>query len=277
MIWRCADRILDLTRCGEVMGIVNVTPDSFSDGGDFATHEMALEHARSMIAEGAAFIDVGGESTRPGAKEVSEEEEKRRVLPVIEGLVMDFPSAIISVDTCKPGVAREAIRAGAKVINDVRGFRDAAMIEAAADASAGLVVMHMRGTPRTMQESPVYADLCGEITEFFRERFDALTSAGVDPERVVFDPGIGFGKTVEHNLSILHDLPRYTIADRPILLGVSRKSFLRHYAQGVTAKDRDWATVAVTAWATEKGVKLHRVHDVKRNLQALRMMEAILG
>ncbi len=277
MIWRCADRILDLTRCGEVMGIVNVTPDSFSDGGDFATHEMALEHARSMIAEGAAFIDVGGESTRPGAKEVSEEEEKRRVLPVIERLVMDFPFAIISVDTCKPGVAREAIRSGAKVINDVRGFRDAAMIETAAETPAGLVVMHMRGTPRTMQESPVYADLCGEITQFFRERFDALTSAGVAPERVVFDPGIGFGKTVEHNLSILHDLPRYTIADRPILLGVSRKSFLRHYAQGATAKDRDWATVAVTAWATEKGVKLHRVHDVKRNLQALRMMEAILG
>lgn len=258
------------------MGIVNVTPDSFSDGGLFATVDAALLHARRLIAEGAAIIDVGGESTRPGAAEVEEAEELRRVLPVISRLAAEFPDLILSVDTCKAAVAEAAVAAGARVINDVRGFRDPEMISVAAGSGAGVVVMHMQGTPRTMQSDPVYTDLHGEITAFFRERLGALLSAGVAVEAIVFDPGIGFGKTLAHNLAILRDLDRFTVDDRPILLGVSRKSFLAKLTGSDRIEDRAWGTVAVTSHAREQGVRLHRVHEVKANLEALRMTEAIL-
>lgn len=258
------------------MGIVNVTPDSFSDGGLFATVDAALEHARRLIAEGAAMIDVGGESTRPGAAEVEEAEELRRVLPVISRLAAEFPDVVLSVDTCKAAVAEAAVAAGARVINDVRGFRDPGMIAAAAGSGAGVVVMHMQGTPRTMQADPVYTDLQGEITAFFRERLEALRSAGVADEAIVFDPGIGFGKTLAHNLAILRDLDRFTVDGRPILLGVSRKSFLAKLTGSDRIEDRAWGTVAVTSHAREQGVRLHRVHEVKANLEALRMTEAIL-
>jgi len=276
MNWRCLDRTLDLSSRGEIMGIVNVTPDSFSDGGRFATVEAAVEQARQLIGEGAALIDIGGESTRPGAAEVGEAEELRRVLPVIERLAAEFPGTVLSIDTCKATVAKAAVAAGARVINDVRGFRDAEMVEAAAESGAGLIVMHMQGTPRTMQAAPAYDDLHGEITGFFQSRFDALTAAGVDPESIVLDPGIGFGKTLEHNLAILRELDRYTVADRPILLGVSRKSFLGKLTGSDDVADRAWATVAITAHARELGVRLHRVHEAKPNLEAMRMIEAIL-
>lgn len=276
MKWRCLDRTLDLSRHGEIMGIVNVTPDSFSDGGLFATVDAALEQARRLIAEGAALIDIGGESTRPGAAEVDEAEELQRVLPVISQLAAEHPDTILSIDTCKAGVAAAAVAAGARIINDVRGFRDAEMARVAAESGAGLVVMHMSGTPRTMQSAPAYADLHGEITGFFRGRLDALIAAGVAEEAIVFDPGIGFGKTLDHNLSILRELDRYTIADRPILLGVSRKSFLAKVTGSDRIEDRAWGTVAITAHARELGTRLHRVHEVKSNLEALRMTEAIL-
>jgi dihydropteroate synthase len=276
MKWRCLDRTLDLTRRGEIMGIVNVTPDSFSDGGLFATVDAAVEQSKRLVAEGAALIDIGGESTRPGAAEVDEAEELRRVLPVISRLAAERPDTILSIDTCKAGVAAAAVAAGAKVINDVRGFRDPEMVAVAAESGAGLVVMHMSGTPRTMQSDPVYSDLHGEITGFFRDRFKALLDAGVAEESIVFDPGIGFGKTLDHNLAILRELDRYTVAGRPILLGVSRKSFLAKVTGSDRIEDRAWGTVAITAHAREQGIHLHRVHEVKPNLEALRMTEAIL-
>lgn len=277
MKWRCLDRTLDLARRGEIMGIVNVTPDSFSDGGRFATVDAAVAQARRLVAEGAALIDVGGESTRPGAAEVAEAEELRRVLPVVSRLAAECPGTILSIDTCKAVVAEAAVAAGARVVNDVRGFRDPAMVAVAAASGAGLVVMHMSGTPRTMQADPVYADLPGEITAFFRERMEVLEAAGVDPEAVVFDPGIGFGKTLDHNLSILRELDRYAVAGRPLLLGVSRKSFLGRLTGSAALEDRAWPTVAVTAHAREQGVRLHRVHEVRPNLEAMRMTEAMLG
>lgn len=276
MKWRCLDRTLDLSRRGGIMGIVNVTPDSFSDGGLFATVDAAVAQAKWLIDEGAVLIDIGGESTRPGAAEVDEAEELRRVLSVISRLAAECPGTILSIDTCKAGVAAAAVAAGAKVINDVRGFRDAAMVEVAAASGAGLVVMHMLGTPRTMQADPVYNDLHGEITAFFRERLEALVAAGVAEESVVFDPGIGFGKTLDHNLAILRELERYTVNERPILLGVSRKSFLAKVTGSDRLEDRAWGTVAITSHAREQGVRLHRVHEVKPNLEALRMTEAIL-
>jgi dihydropteroate synthase len=276
MNWRCLDRTLDLSRRGEIMGIVNVTPDSFSDGGLFATVDAAVEQAKRLIAEGAALIDIGGESTRPGAADVGEAEELSRVLPVISRLAAECPDTILSIDTCKAGVAAAAVAAGARVINDVRGFRDPAMIGVAARTEAGLVVMHMQGTPRTMQEAPVYEDLRAEITGFFLDRLEALAAAGVDPEAVVFDPGIGFGKTLDHNLAILRELPRYAVAGRPLLLGVSRKSFIGKLIGSDRIEDRNWPTVAITAQAREQGVLLHRVHEVKANLESLRMAEAIL-
>lgn len=277
MKWRCLDRTLDLSRRGEIMGIVNVTPDSFSDGGLFATVEAAVEQGRKLIAEGAALVDIGGESTRPGAADVDETEEMRRVLPVIERLAAEFPDAILSVDTCKASVAEAAVAAGARVVNDVRGFRDPEMVAVAAATGAGLVIMHMRGTPRTMQHEPAYDDLRGEIVAFFQDRLDALVAAGVDPECVVFDPGIGFGKTLQHNLAILRELDRYPVAGRPLLLGVSRKSFIGKVIGSDRLEDRSWPTVAITAHAREQGVRLHRVHEVKPNLESLRMAEAMLG
>jgi dihydropteroate synthase len=276
MKWRCLHHLFDLDDRGEIMGIVNTTPDSFSDGGRYASVEAALTHARRLIAEGAAIIDIGGESTRPGAEEVDEAEEIARVLPVIEALASEFPGIALSIDTCKAGVARAAVAAGASIINDVTGFRDAEMVAVAAESGAGLVVMHMQGTPRTMQHDPVYADLLGEITEFFAGRFTALTTVGVQPEAIVFDPGIGFGKKLEHNLAILRELDRFTVEGRPILLGVSRKSFIGKILGSDDLDNRHWPTVAITSHAREQGVALHRVHEVKPNLEALRMTEAIL-
>ena len=276
MKWRCLHHLFDLDERGEIMGIVNTTPDSFSDGGRYDSVELAVAHARRLIGEGAAIIDIGGESTRPGAADVDEAEEIRRVLPVVEALATEFPGIALSIDTCKAGVARAAVAAGASIINDVTGFRDAEMVAVAAESGAGLVVMHMQGTPRTMQHDPVYTDLVGEITAFCTDRFAALTAAGVLSESIVFDPGIGFGKKLEHNLAILRQLDQFTVEGRPILLGVSRKSFIGKLVGSDNLEDRHWPTVAITAHGREQGVALHRVHEVKANLEALRMTEAIL-
>ncbi|HEX4646629.1 MAG TPA: dihydropteroate synthase [Verrucomicrobiae bacterium] len=255
-----------------VMGIVNVTPDSFSDGGQFFEPDAAVERALKLAAEGADIIDIGGESTRPGAEPVSETEELRRVLPVIERLAGRL-KAPLSIDTMKPAVARAALRAGASVVNDVAANRtEGEMWEIVAEARAGYVLMHMRGTPQTMQSNPVYENVVGEVGEFFRERLGRLNALGVAADQVVLDPGIGFGKTREHNLQLLAGLSRFTKLERPLLLGISRKSFL-----GGAAEERLPAALACAALAAEAGAQIFRTHDVAATKQALRMAEAILA
>lgn len=277
--WQCgADRRLDLTRRGEIMGILNVTPDSFSDGGEYIDTAAALGHALAMLDEGAGLIDIGGESTRPGAAGVDEAEEISRVLPLIEALHRARPEATLSIDTSKAAVAAAAVAVGARVINDVTGLRgDPRMMELAAETRVGVVIMHMLGTPRTMQRSPHYDDVIAEVRDFFEERFQSATAAGISPEAIVFDPGIGFGKSLEHNLALIRNLDRLVVAGRPVLLGVSRKSFIGKLIGSDEIADRAWPTVAITSFARELGVPLHRVHEVRPNVEALRMTEAILG
>ncbi|MBE7496647.1 MAG: dihydropteroate synthase [Verrucomicrobiaceae bacterium] len=278
MNWRIGNRTLDLTQRGLVMGIVNVTPDSFSDGGRFDDPGRAVEHALALIAEGADILDIGGESTRPGAEPVAEAEELRRVLPVIRAIRASQSSVLISIDTMKAAVARAALDAGADIINDVTGLRgDAGMIRLAAERDCGLVVMHMAGDPQTMQTAPHYDDVVAEVRAYLEERLRILTSAGIDPARIALDPGFGFGKTLEHNLALLRELPRLVIDGRPLLAGVSRKSMIAKVIGSAAMSDRHWPTVALTAFAREHGARIIRVHDVRPNREALRMMEAILG
>jgi dihydropteroate synthase len=280
IIWRTRVREFDLTHRGLVMGILNVTPDSFSDGGRFVDLGSALAHADSMIAHGSEIIDVGGESTRPGAEPVDEREELRRVLPIIEELAKRAGHGerfVISVDTMKPSVARAAVRAGASIINDVGGFRGAGMIEAAKDTGAGVVIMHMQGEPRTMQDAPHYAEVCAAVRDFFCHSLQRCVASGVPATNTAFDPGIGFGKTPRHNLALLQRLKELEIPGRPLIVGVSRKSFIGK-ALGLSApEDREWPTVALTCHSRERGARVFRVHDVKPNVEALRMTEAILG
>ena len=275
MIWKTNGRNLDLSTRAQVMGILNVTPDSFSDGGKFDTNERALAHAREMISEGAAIIDIGGESTRPGAAPVSADEEIRRTIPVIRALRSDW-DGLISIDTTKAAVAREALSAGADIVNDVSGLTaDPEMAAVCSASECGIVVMHMQGTPADMQDAPTYTDVVAEIAAFFRERQETLTSAGIAPARLCFDPGIGFGKTLEHNLALLRNLSSLTPDGRPLLLGISRKSFLAKITAAGEPTDRDAPTAALTALARTRGIMLHRVHNVKANLAALRATEAI--
>ena len=258
------------------MGILNVTPDSFSDGGRHAGPTAALDHARRMIAEGAEIIDIGGESTRPGAAEVSADEEIARTRPVVAALRAEW-DGLLSIDTMKAAVAAAALEAGADLVNDVSGLiADPAMAGVCAAGGCGVVVMHMQGDPRTMQLSPRYDDVVAEVRGFFEERLAALVAAGIDPEAICFDPGIGFGKSVEHNLALLRALPELAVGGRPLLLGVSRKSFIGKVLGSLDLADRAWPTVAITARAREAGVMIHRVHDVKPNVEALKMVEAIL-
>jgi dihydropteroate synthase len=275
MWWKTARKRLDLSRRGRVMGILNVTPDSFSDGGSHSGVTAALCHSRRMIAEGAEIIDIGGESTRPGAAEVVVAEEIARTAPVIVALRAEW-DGLISIDTMKAEVAAAALEAGADIVNDVSGLTaDPEMVRVCAESGCGVVVMHMQGDPRTMQVAPRYDDVVAEVRAFFEARLAALTGAGLDLETICFDPGIGFGKTVGHNLALLRALPELGIGGRPVLLGVSRKSFIGRVLGSDDLEDRSWPTVAITAWAREAGVMLHRVHEVLPNVQALRMTEAI--
>ena len=274
VIWKSRQRRLELDQEAQIMGILNVTPDSFSDGGRFAAVESALEQARRMIAEGAAIIDIGGESTRPGAAPVKADEEIQRTVPVIEGLRAEW-DGWISIDTTKPEVAKAALEAGADIVNDVSGLRDPDMVTVCADAGCAVCVMHMQGTPQTMQQAPSYEDVVAEVRAFFEERLKTLTAAGIDTECLCFDPGIGFGKTLEHNLALLRALDTLSPQNTPLLLGLSRKSFIGKLLGDDAMELRDWPTVALTAKAREQDVMLHRVHDVQPNLQALRMVEAI--
>ncbi len=259
------------------MGILNVTPDSFSDGGHFETVASALERARAMISEGAEIVDIGGESTRPGAAPVSENEELSRTIPVVEAVRNEW-QGLISIDTTKAAVARAALLAGADIVNDISGLRaDAAMVEVCRGSKCGIVVMHMQGEPRTMQESPSYRDVVVEVRHYFEERFRALTAAGIEADRLCFDPGIGFGKTLEHNLSLLRDLDQLVVGQRPLLIGLSRKSFIGKVLGDDSPSLREWPTVALTAATRRKGALVHRVHAVRENRDALRMAEAVLS
>jgi dihydropteroate synthase len=259
-----------------VMGIVNVTPDSFSDGGKFFEPAQAVAHALELVAQGAEILDLGGESTRPGAEPVAETEELRRVIPVIEQLVSRVKIPL-SIDTVKPAVARAALRAGASIVNDVAAQRkDDAMWRVVAEWGAGYICMHAQGTPQTMQTNPVYSDIVREVGEFFSERLGKLNTSGVTADRVVLDVGIGFGKTPGHNLQLLAALRSFTKWQRPLLLGVSRKSFIGKLL-GAEVAARLPASLACACLAVEAGVQIIRTHDVAETIQAVRMTEAVLA
>ena len=257
------------------MGVVNVTPDSFSDGGQFCEADEAISHGLDLVQQGAELLDIGGESTRPGAVPVSEAEELRRVIPVIEGLAART-KVPLSIDTMKPAVARAAVAAGASIVNDVAANRtDDAMGRVVAETGAGYVAMHMQGLPQTMQAHPKYADVTREVTDFLNERMRHLNTVGVAAEQVVFDVGIGFGKTLEHNLQLLAALGSFTKLGRPLLLGVSRKSFIGALS-GAGVTERLPGSLACTCLAIEAGVQIIRTHDVAETVQTVRMTEAIL-
>jgi dihydropteroate synthase len=273
-LWKIGDRIVDLSQRGMIMGVLNVTPDSFSDGGEYFAPEKAVQHGLAMAKAGAEIIDVGGESTRPRAQAVSAEEELRRVLPVVQQL-RQKTEAIISIDTSKVEVAEAAIDAGAKIVNDVTGGRnDKSMLQLVARREVGFIVMHMQGAPPTMQIDPHYADVVLEVADFFRQRYACALECGVNPMAMAFDPGIGFGKTLTHNLTLLGNLKRLRVENRPIAIGVSRKSFLTKIIGDADSTSRAAATAALTAMLFARGAQVFRVHDVKENVAALRMAEA---
>jgi len=257
-----------------LMGVVNVTPDSFSDGGLYLDAEAAIAHGRELAEQGAAILDVGGESTRPGAEKVPEDEELRRVVPAIEGLA--GCEAELSVDTSKAAVAAAAVEAGATIVNDVTALRgDAEMASLCAERGVTVILMHMLGNPRTMQQNPVYEDVVGEVRAFLAERIEAALAAGVAEERIWVDPGIGFGKTAEHNLELLRRLGELRELGRPLVVGTSRKSFIAR-VDGSAASERLGGTIATSVWAASEGADVLRVHDVAAVGQAVALTKALL-
>jgi dihydropteroate synthase len=261
-----------------VVGILNVTPDSFSDGGNFLDPEAAAEHAAFMLDEGAGIIDIGGESTRPGSDPVSQEEEVRRIVPVIERMLAARPEAVISVDTYHSATAAAALEAGALVVNDVSALRgDPRMVSVVADAQCPVILMHMQGEPKTMQREPRYEDVVSEVRDFLGSRADRAMAAGVRPENVIVDPGIGFGKSLDHNLALLRNLEAVVGLGFPVLLGASRKRFIGSITGVEEAAERVFGTVATTVLSYEKGATLFRVHDVRANREALAVAEAVLN
>ena len=269
--WRCGDRLLELAR-PRIMGIVNVTPDSFSDGGRFFDGAAGLAQARRLIEEGADILDIGGESTRPGAPAVEADEELRRVLPLIEAL--RGAGVPLSIDTSKPVVMRAALAAGACIVNDVNALRAPGAVEAVADSDCGVVLMHMQGTPRTMQAAPHYDDVVAEVGAYLRARCGALQAAGVAAERIVVDPGFGFGKTSAHNWALLARLGELDVGGMPVLAGASRKSMLGHVT-GRAVTERLAASVAAALVAVQRGASIVRVHDVAATRDALAVWQAI--
>lgn len=275
MIFKGSSFIYTFPRPALIMGIVNVTPDSFSDGGKLFDADTAVSHALKLVSEGAEIIDIGGQSTRPGAAGVSEEEELRRVIPVVEKL-SSATRALISIDTLKPSVARAALKAGADIVNDIAANReDEEMWKVVAETGAGYVCMHMQGTPQTMQIKPTYTDVVKEVSQFFEERLQVMKAHGISTEQIVLDVGIGFGKTLEHNLQLLAHLNSFKSFERPLLVGVSRKSFIDKLLSVEVAK-RVPASLACACKAVESGVQILRTHDVAETLQAVRMTEAII-
>ena len=258
------------------MGVVNVTPDSFSDGGRFLDAGAARDHALALLDAGADWLDVGGESTRPGAEPVTESEELDRVIPVIEAVLAARPDALISIDTMKPGVARAAVRAGAAMWNDVNALRAEGAVEAAAELGCLVALMHMQGEPQTMQANPAYDDVTSEVARFLGQRAGAALAAGVERERIVLDPGIGFGKTLQHNLALMAALEHFTSLDFPILFGASRKRFIAALDESAAeSTDRLGGSLAAALHAARAGCALIRVHDVRESVQALKVEAAI--
>lgn len=273
-IWHCGAYRLNYARRPLIMAVLNITPDSFSDGGQFFDPDQAVEQALRMEGEGADLIDIGGESTRPGAVPVSVEEEVRRVVPVVERLAKRL-AIPISVDTTKSEMAQRAVDAGASIINDVSGFtRDPQMLTVTANGRSGLVIMHARGTPQTMQRQPRYRDLVGEIHRFLSERIDAAVARRISRNRIAVDPGIGFGKTANHNLKILHHLGDFSDLGAPLLVGPSRKSFIGRILD-LPPSERLEGTAAAVAIAVFQGARIIRVHDIKPLVRVVRVAEAI--
>lgn len=268
----CGNRVLDLTR-PQVMGILNVTPDSFSDGGRFHQRDAALRHAESMVAAGASLIDIGGESTRPGALPVSAEQELQRVAPIVAAIAAEI-DVIISVDSSTPAVMLEAARLGAGLLNDVRGLRREGALAAAAASGLPVCLMHMQGEPSSMQQNPHYQDLLGEIHSFFAERLAACVVAGIPVGRVVLDPGFGFAKNLQHNLSLLKHLEELHVFGLPLLVGVSRKSMIGQVL-GRDVDQRLAGGLALAALALAKGARILRVHDVRETVDLVRMLAAV--
>ena len=257
-----------------IMGILNVTPDSFSDGGLFVNKGPALSHVKQMIAEGADIIDVGGESTRPGAIAVSADEECQRVIPVIKAIreISDIP---VSIDTSKSEVMREAVSAGASMINDVNALRSENAVDIAAKLDVPVCLMHMQGEPRSMQHAPVYTDVVQEVKDFLMQRIEACLNAGIKRENLVIDPGFGFGKTLEHNLSLFKHLDKFTQLDVPLLVGVSRKSMIGAVLDNASTDDRLYGSVALATLAAWLGAGILRVHDIKATADALKLCQAV--
>jgi len=274
MRWIAREHQFNFPRPTIVMGIVNTTPDSFTDGGRFLDADAAGAHALRLASQGAEILDIGGESTRPGSAEVSEQEELDRVIPVIERLAKR-PELVLSIDTQKPSVAREALATGASIVNDIAANRsDPEMWKVVAEAGAGYVCMHMQGTPQTMQAKPEYDDVTVQVCDFFKERLNLLSSHGVTTDQVALDPGIGFGKTLEHNIKLLRDLNKFSLVERPMLVGASRKSFIEKLL-GAPIDERLPASLACATWAAIQGSQIIRVHDVAETVQAVRMAEAL--
>jgi dihydropteroate synthase len=274
-VWRCGDRELRLGERTLVMGIVNVTPDSFSDGGMFDDAEAAVKHGLRLLEEGADILDVGGESTRPGSDPVDEEEERARVLPVIDGLRREAPEAVLSVDTRKAAVAREALATGADVVNDIDAGADPDMFGVVASAGAGMVLMHMQGEPKTMQADPHYDDVVTEVRGFLAERLEAAVAAGIGRDGLCVDPGVGFGKNLAHNLSLLRSIGSFRELDVPLVVGVSRKRFIGELSGAEDPADRLEGSAAAAVWCASQGVDIVRVHDVGPTVRALRVVDAI--
>jgi dihydropteroate synthase len=260
-----------------VVGILNVTPDSFSDGGDFLDPEAAAEHAVAMLDEGAGVLDLGGESTRPGSDPVSQKEEIQRVIPVLERILAVRPDAVVSIDTYRAGTATAALEAGARLVNDVTALRgDSSMASVVREASCPVILMHMQGEPKSMQKEPHYTDVVREVRDFLAQRAGYAVAAGIRPENVIVDPGIGFGKNLEHNLVLLRNLDAVVDLGFPVLIGASRKSFVGRITGTQEARERVFGTVATTVLAYGQGATFFRVHDVRANREALAVAEAVL-
>ena len=274
MNFQCGRYQLNLSR-PHVMGIVNVTPDSFSDGGKFASTNLAVEHALKLIAEGADILDIGGESTRPNAQPVSLEDELSRVIPVIEAL-SKISTVPLSIDTYKPEVMRQAIAAGADIVNDVRALQEPSALEIVARSNVGVCLMHMQGTPQTMQLEPYYADVVSEVRQFLVERMHAVLAQGIAKNRILLDPGFGFGKTRAHNIALIQHLDKFTEIGQPLLVGLSRKSVLGSIAGGDEGQ-RLYASLAASVISAMKGAKILRVHDVKATVEALKIVTAVIA
>ncbi|MEX2274070.1 MAG: dihydropteroate synthase [Actinomycetota bacterium] len=276
LVWQCGVHAVELGDRTVLMGILNVTPDSFSDGGRFFEVDAAVDRALQLRDDGATIVDIGGESTRPGADPIPSEEEIRRVAPVVERLQAEAPDLVLSVDTSKAAVARAAVDVGASIVNDVSAGRDPRMLDAVASTRAGYVAMHMQGEPGTMQADPHYSDVVEDVRSFLGDRLRAAEQAGIQRDRLCVDPGLGFGKTLEHNLALLRDIHRIVELGVPVLAGPSRKRFIGTLTGAEDPADRVEGTAAVVAWLVAQGTHIVRVHDVREMTRVVQVVDAIV-